>query len=252
MARAIPVLMYHRINDQLQDSRDVSVATLDCHMAYLARSGYTTLFAEELVQVLTGAATWPSRPVVVTFDDGTDDLYRDTYPVLAKHGIKAVAFVVTRRAETMEDGYLNWEQMEELVRSGFIDVQSHTHRHRKDNLLLLQAGRKGEIQEDLERSRELIERRLRRACRYLAWPQGHYNAELLGMALEAGYRATFTTRNGANTAAALPALYRFKVKERPERWLATRLGIYSRALPALVYGRLRSKKNRNREREMQL
>lgn len=38
---------------------------------------------------------------------------------------------------------------------------------------------------------------------------------------------------------AFPALYRFKVKERPERWLATRLWLYSRRPPAAAYGRLR-------------
>jgi len=232
--------MYHRVDDRLRDSRDVSVATFDRHMAYLRLHGFTALHAGEVHDVLRGARPWPKKPVALTFDDGTVDNFINAYPVLQRYGLKAIFFVVTGRPEAGEPGFMSWQQMRELIASGLIDVQSHTHRHRKDNLELLRAGRRREIEDDLVRSRDVIERRLGGSCRYLAWPQGHFNEELLEMALAAGYRATFTTRHGPNTAGTLLALRRFKVKERSVGWLAERLWIYSKSLPATLYAKLRS------------
>ncbi len=246
MRRAIPVLTYHRIRSPVRDSRDVAPETFDAHMGYLRRRGWTPLVADELVDVLDGVRPWPRRPVAVTLDDGSLDLHRDAYPVLVRHGVPAIAFVITGRAEERSAGFVGWPELEELAASGLVDVQSHTHHHRRDNLRLLAAGRVGEIVDDLRRSRELIARRLGRPCRHLAWPQGHWNRALLELALAVGYRATFTTRCGANTADALPALHRFKVKERAVGWLATRLLIYSWALPATVYGALRGRRRSER------
>ncbi len=43
-----------------------------------------------------------SNPVVITFDDGYADLYTTAYPILAAHGFKAVAYIVS--------GFVGWPQ----------------------------------------------------------------------------------------------------------------------------------------------
>lgn len=65
----MPVLVYHRL-DAGRFSGD---------MDYLARNGYRTLNAVEHYRSLKEGGSDAERAVVITFDDGLDDLYDVAY-----------------------------------------------------------------------------------------------------------------------------------------------------------------------------
>ncbi|MBN1297745.1 polysaccharide deacetylase family protein, partial [bacterium] len=112
----LPVFVYHRITAQV--FRD--------HCLHLVKNGYRSLDAD-------GAVDWLEkkspvlRPVLLTFDDGTEDLFTDVYPVLRETGVTVVAFIAPLWIGT--PGYLNWEQVREMHGSGRVDFQSHGHSH---------------------------------------------------------------------------------------------------------------------------
>jgi peptidoglycan/xylan/chitin deacetylase (PgdA/CDA1 family) len=124
--------------------------------AHLAENGYVTLSADEYLAVLRGQREAPPRAVVLTFDDGRGSVWSVAAPLLKRHEMKAVVFLVPgriasrpgARAPTWEDveagradeatvlrreegpgALLSWEEVEALASSGLFDFQSHTLRH---------------------------------------------------------------------------------------------------------------------------
>jgi peptidoglycan/xylan/chitin deacetylase (PgdA/CDA1 family) len=125
-------------------------------LAHLAENGYATLSAEEYLAVLRGRRHPEERAVVLTFDDGRGSVWSVAAPLLRRHGMKAVVFLVpgripSRRGTTQptwedvengradaasllrrEDGdgaLLSWPEIEKLAGTGLFDFQSHTLLH---------------------------------------------------------------------------------------------------------------------------
>jgi peptidoglycan/xylan/chitin deacetylase (PgdA/CDA1 family) len=142
----VPVFVFH-------GAEPVSFAR---RLAHLADNGYVTLTADEYVAVLRGARVAPERAVVLTFDDGRGSLWTVAAPLLRKHAMKAVVFLVPGRITarpgplppTLEDveagraagsaishrdegdeALLSWPEIDALARTGVFDFQSHTLRH---------------------------------------------------------------------------------------------------------------------------
>jgi peptidoglycan/xylan/chitin deacetylase (PgdA/CDA1 family) len=142
----IPVFVFH----------GAEPASFSRKLAHLADNGYVTLPADEYAAVVRGERRPPSRAVVLTFDDGRGSVWSVAAPLLRRHGMKAVVFLVPGRVPTRpgplppttddldvggaaaravlarddgEDALLSWEEVEALARTGLLDFQSHTLRH---------------------------------------------------------------------------------------------------------------------------
>ena len=123
----VPVFVFH----------DLEPASFGRKLQHLADNGYRTLSSSEYLDVLTGARPAPDRAVVLTFDDGRGSLWSVGQPLLERHGMKGIVFVVPGRVpdhvgardRTDGDAFLSWEQIEALSGKGLLEFQSHTHRH---------------------------------------------------------------------------------------------------------------------------
>jgi hypothetical protein len=112
-----PVFFYHRIDGEL----------FRHHLQHLKRNGYKTLTGDELYDTLRHPGLADKRHVVLTFDDGLDDLYSVVYPLLQKFRLTAVAYIVP--GWVGENGFVTWPQIEEMHQSGLVDFQSHSMTH---------------------------------------------------------------------------------------------------------------------------
>lgn len=74
----------------------------------------------------------------------------------------------------------------------------------------------------------------------LCWCWGFGSHMALEEATKLGYKVFFETTNGANPPGNALAVHRFKVRNKPYKWLKTRLFIYSRPIAAEIYRRLKS------------
>jgi peptidoglycan/xylan/chitin deacetylase (PgdA/CDA1 family) len=97
----IAVLGYHGVRDDgLPEGAmpfaglHVRAAELDAHCRLLAASCHPIGWPE-LEAALAGGPL-PARPVLVTFDDGYRSVHRLARPILARHGIPALVFAVSR------------------------------------------------------------------------------------------------------------------------------------------------------------
>ena len=83
--------MYHyiRVNpdpyDRLGFALSVTPSDFAAQMDWLAANGYHTVTMQDLVQYLSGVHGLPSKPIVLTFDDGYADFYTTALPILRSH-----------------------------------------------------------------------------------------------------------------------------------------------------------------------
>jgi peptidoglycan/xylan/chitin deacetylase (PgdA/CDA1 family) len=129
----VPVLMYHHIqpNSEAQNKGQKSLSVdngqFDLQMSYLAGKGYSFLSADQLVNALISHAGLPSKSVVVTMDDGYNDIYTYAYPILQKYHIIANAAIISGLVGGAD--YLSWGQIEEMSHSGLVNMVNHTWSH---------------------------------------------------------------------------------------------------------------------------
>lgn len=118
----IPVFTYH----------DVGQTQLTGDLEFLRSNGYRTLSLDEF---LTSKARGMrvGRSVLLTFDDARKSFCTTALPLLRAYDAKAVLFAPTywmgAPRHEGENLFLSWDQLRECAASGFVDVQSHAHRH---------------------------------------------------------------------------------------------------------------------------
>jgi peptidoglycan/xylan/chitin deacetylase (PgdA/CDA1 family) len=101
------------------------------------------------------------------------------------------------------------------------------------------AGRRERMWREIAGGKEELEAILGHKIRSLCWPWGASGDEARQLALDAGFRLFFTTREGVNPPGRPLAVRRFKAKNASGAWLASRARVYSRPLIGACYARMR-------------
>src|SRR5262245_33560816 len=167
--QTVPILCYHRVGSG-SSKMDISPAKLETQLEWLRSNGRPVVRLSDLAAFLAGKRALPKGAVVITFDDGYDSVYRYALPLLRKYDASATLFVYTDFIGS-RDG-LSWAQLDEMQRSGLIDIQSHSKSH--VNLSDIDSNR-SRLDTELRQPRALIERSLGAAganVRHLAYPYG--------------------------------------------------------------------------------
>jgi peptidoglycan/xylan/chitin deacetylase (PgdA/CDA1 family) len=123
---AVPVLTYHGISDQADSEYTVTPQAFAEQMSMLKQAGFHTVSAEQYARFPGGSAkNLPSRPILVTFDDGQLDSFRYADPILHRLGFRATMFVITEPVDRKNPFYLRWDEFRKLRDSGRWDLQLH-------------------------------------------------------------------------------------------------------------------------------
>ena len=174
--KQVPILCYHQIRDwRAKDSKSardyiIPVANFKEQMQMLADSGYHSISPDQLYAYLTTGASLPSKPVLLSFDDGDLDQYETALPILDKHGFKASFFIMTvaigRRGY---QPYMDKAQIKDLADRGHT-VGLHTWDHH--NVKKYQ-GDDWKIQ--IEEPKKKLEDIIGKPVRHFAYPFGLWN-----------------------------------------------------------------------------
>lgn len=201
--RYLAVLCYHQINSKADTEMVTTPARFREQMEFLQKQGYQTVTLDQAQRFLQGKLPpkEPAKPLLITFDDGYDGVYRYAYPQLKKRKMKAVTFLVVSQVDrTKPTAHLTRRQVREMASSGVFEFGSHTYdlhvpipERRYAGQVSAYATRK-----DLTKSRAVLQGWLGKPVRALAWPYGHYDEECLRLARESGFRLVFTTDYGYN------------------------------------------------------
>ena len=174
----IPILLYHDFVTTVPDSDPDNFNYINTPQSFeeniktLLEEGYTVISMEQLNEAYKGNIELPSKPILITFDDGYYSNYEYIYPILQKYNVKASIFVITDKVGKEIDGikYLGWDECLEMQNSGLVEIFSHSKKHIFYNKLPIR-----EIRDDVKESYEIIEKHLgKKDLKVFAYPYGAY------------------------------------------------------------------------------
>ncbi|HEY8034607.1 MAG TPA: poly-beta-1,6-N-acetyl-D-glucosamine N-deacetylase PgaB [Methylobacter sp.] len=243
------VLNYHDIvkagsAKALLNSMDVSVDHLEEHLAWLKKNGYKIISVQNVLDAAEGKNSIPDKSVLLTFDDGYQSFYTRVFPILKKYHYPATVALIGTWIEGIdtpdEPGkqLLTWDQVREMVKSGLVEMASHTYDLHKSAIANPQGDSQaatvtrlydmatGRYETD-EQYRERIHLALRKSAefifqhagvwpRVMVWPYGEYNNIALAASREAGMSMTMGLIDGFNTVANIDVLRRLIMTDNPD------------------------------------
>lgn len=175
------ILLYHHVSDAGAGNRYyVTLDTFRAQMQVLRDWGYTTITVSNLVDVLINGGDLPSRPVVITFDDGNVDIYQNAFPIMREMGFVGTFYIVADRLESKY--YVNVAQIQEMANSGW-EIGSHSMTH--SDLTLNHSSLGYEILQ----SKQTLEQAIGQPINTFAYPYGKIDEEVINKVSAYGYQA---------------------------------------------------------------
>lgn len=275
LAQNIPVMMYHHVTTE-GGFLAVSSERFESQIKGLAENGYRSLKADEFASFLEGRPL-PRKSIPLTFDDGYLDNWVHAHPILERYGMSALLFVITgligegparpqagqgqptpaclphsaTKAQMFSDNpdpvMLRWEEIQTMVSRGTFEIHSHTHTHKRWDLLSTSVNEKIEcLQEDLSLSRTVLTKQLGQASSHLCWPQGYFDADYKKTAKDLGFHHLYTTdARGQNTAGHDTGhIYRLASRNRPYIQMRSRLWLATHPTLGPAYNKWKARKDR--------
>jgi len=209
-AAHVPILMYHNLRDlpntasELDRTWTVAPKQFEAQIALLVARGFQTITLGQLVAHLKHGAPLPSKPIVISFDDGWVEQYTVAFQVLKKHNRIGTFYIYTNPLD--RNRYLSWAQLREMTAAG-MDIQAHTLSH--PHLLAIPAS---EAFREISESKKIIEAKLGKPVVSLSYPFGEYNAGTIELLKRAGIESAVTLASGYRQRAdELHTLHRIRV-----------------------------------------
>ena len=187
----VPILTYHyiRINpdrsDRIGFALSVTPADFAAQMDWLGSNGYHPITTEDLYAYLQRARGLPSRPVILTFDDGYADFYTTALPILLSHDFRGEEYVVS--GFVGQPGYMTAAQVREADRSG-VEIGSHTVSHAN-----LATASFGAVRAQITESKAFLEKLIGHPVVSFCYPSGKFSSAVVSQVAAAGYHDATTT-----------------------------------------------------------
>jgi peptidoglycan/xylan/chitin deacetylase (PgdA/CDA1 family) len=217
LTQGTTILMYHAfaLGGEQPSRFVVSPRVFERQMRWLVRRR-PVLGLEELLAHRRAGRLPPAGAVVVTIDDGYDDVRTEARPVLRSHGIAATLFVVTERmgqangweAEGPLAGrpLLSWDDARELHRDG-VALGAHTRTHP-----ILPELPPAEVEDEVAGSGADAAAALGEPVETFSYPFGRFDQATAEAVARAGFGCAVSIRTGRNCAATPPyALRRVEI-----------------------------------------
>lgn len=177
----VPILLYHNFVNTVPDNDPDNFNYINTPQSFeenikvLLENGYTIISMQELYDAYNLKIELPSKPILITFDDGYYSNYEYIYLILKKYNVKASIFIVTDKVGKEIDGikYLGWNECLEMQNSGLVEIFSHSKRH-----LFYDKFSTRVIHDDVIESYKVIENNLgKKKIKVFAYPYGAYTKE---------------------------------------------------------------------------
>ena len=224
----LPVAMYHSVTDEGESPGQyvISPAMLERDLKYLSERGYTTVTVNDLIAYVEDGAALPDKPVMLTFDDGYYNNYRNAYPLLQKYDMRAVLSPVgtlTRQFSETDDpqehevwSYCTGAELKEMADSGVFEMQNHSydfHELKPRRGCLRKSGEDaGAYQaiflQDTQQAQDLFVSLDIAAPRCYTYPYGALNDETEALVTQCGFAASLSCEEGIASITRDPACLR--------------------------------------------
>jgi len=201
------ILMYHHIARPPAGAKIkgmyVTPGQFDWQVGWLKKRGY------EFATFADFSSSNDAKQVIITLDDGYLNNYTHAFPILKKHGARAVVYPIQRdlgrtgvswpdATEQTPADMMSAGQVKEMASAG-VEFGSHLLNHTR-----LTDMTPTEQVEQLEQSRQGLEALIDAPVLSIAYPYGAYDDAVIERTRAAGYRYGVTTDPGTNPAGTDP------------------------------------------------
>ncbi len=192
----VPILEYHEDTYVPGDLATLRPGQLKEELRWLVAHKFHTINMGQLYAAFYYGYVLPSRPVLLTFDDGYESVYLKVFPLLKKYHLQATLFIIsgyTHRLPNRKKEFpdLTVSELQSLQASGWADVEDHTVTHQDLSTLTPSQDR----QEILGSSQSLsgwVHHPMIAFC----YPDGGYNAQVLSLLKSQGFLLGTTEHQG--------------------------------------------------------
>jgi peptidoglycan/xylan/chitin deacetylase (PgdA/CDA1 family) len=205
----IPILVYHYVEivtdkkDTIRKSLATPPGVLDKQIQSLQDAGYTFLTPADVGDMLDGKKPIPQKAVILSFDDGYRDLYTDVLPILQKHHVKAVAYIVPGFLDKLN--YLYSWQLQDIFHTGLVEIGAHTIHH-----MYLRGASPTVAANEIITSKKMLEEKLHTPIVSFAYPYGAFDNQSIDLVKTAGFTTAVSTIGG-NTVNELNRFFLFRI-----------------------------------------
>jgi peptidoglycan/xylan/chitin deacetylase (PgdA/CDA1 family) len=229
----LPILTYHKLGQRPRRVKlkglYVSDKLFRQQLGELHDAGFEAISLDALggsPSPASGARVGVRRQfVVLTFDDGCENVLEHGVPALREFGFQAIQFIVTDQiggrnewdADEAPERLMTTQQIREWLAAGH-QIGSHTLTH--PFLTQLPPDR---AREEIASSKKKLEDLFGLEIRHFCYPYGDWNPAVRDLVQAAGYQTACTTDFGINTRGQTPfALKRITARYPTRNWKAVR------------------------------
>lgn len=197
------ILTYHKIAAPPQETRDPflyhSPTRFAEHLEALERAEFTTASLDEVVtqEKITG------NRIVITFDDGCENVFQNALETLARHRFTAIQFLVSdflgkRNEWDISKGDSAAQLMDEMQIKEWIAAGNQIGSHSATHPNLRRLSRE-QVREEVFSSKKKLEDKFGIPVRHFCYPYGGWNPAVRELVQEAGYASACSVEFGINT-----------------------------------------------------
>ena len=180
MNKSIPILLYHNIVTKTDPSAPdwISVDSFKSQMTYIVKQGYTPITPD----LLLTKNLLPKKPILITFDDGYENVYHHAFPILKELNISFTVFLISsfisdetqKKGNTWNTGWrpftyhLSKEMIRNMLDSNLLSIGSHTLSHQMFCDIIAE-----EIEEEVTSSVRFLSSSFNRPISTFSYPGGY-------------------------------------------------------------------------------
>jgi peptidoglycan/xylan/chitin deacetylase (PgdA/CDA1 family) len=194
--QSIPVLMFHHIRDhrdqanwtEYEMSTDPDV--FQSEMQSLKANGFQTITFKQLRD-----GDVPTKPIIISFDDGYQDNYDKAFKILKNNGQVGVFFIISNAV--FSKAYLSKEEIKEMSDNG-MEIGSHTSDHED-----LSTASLADIDNQVQKSKKDLESITGKPVETFCYPFGKSSATAEAEVIKAGYKSAVIVSDKASSGDAM-------------------------------------------------
>jgi peptidoglycan/xylan/chitin deacetylase (PgdA/CDA1 family) len=193
---SVPILEYHEAKYTPGNVITLRPGQFLSEVKWLHSHGFHTINFGQLYAAMYFGYKLPSRPVLLTFDDGYESVYLDVFPILKRYGYQATVFAISgdvhdKPNRSVKYPKLTTEELKIMQRSGIFDIESHTVHH-----VDLSTVSSTVADEELRQSAESLARIVGHPIKFFCYPYGHYKPQTIALVKKNGYLLATTQHTG--------------------------------------------------------
>lgn len=187
----VPILEYHVLGRPKTEvpypELYVPRASFRKQMDWLDRQGYEAVTLERVEDAWYRGGTLPSKPIVISFDDGYRPQYTFALPQLRQHGWPGVLNLKAEGSDLYESN------VEAMLQAGW-ELAAHTINH--SDLTTLEGEA---LEEEVAGSRKILQREYHVPVKNFCYPAGRFDETVIAAVEAAGYEGATTEIPGLAT-----------------------------------------------------